>query len=317
MLNFTHLTDKELFELCREYGTKSLTWRKKFIGLLPEVNRRKLYEKKGCLSIFEFAAKLCGVSEEQVRLALNLEKRFEDKPSLKALLVNGEESINKLARAASIATPKNEKELAAKIKFLSKNALETFVRDEKYAQNFGGDFKNRNGLFEPLFDSKSLPGHSNPQQNFRNANAAFKSTELQLSNEVTEKLLVLQQKGIDVDKLLLDFLDKRDEEIANKKAELAKEIQANQQNRQPTEQMVVTYASRYIPVAIKKLLCEEYGTKCSIPTCRKPAQIIHHAQRFSLSQNHDPRFLAPLCKEHHAIAHSIDFQYHCARDRLR
>ena len=77
------LTDKKLYELCEKYGASARLWRQKFIGLLPEVNRRRLYEKKGFSSIFEFAAKLCGLSAEQVRLTLNLEKRFENKPVLR------------------------------------------------------------------------------------------------------------------------------------------------------------------------------------------------------------------------------------------
>ncbi|MEK7548212.1 MAG: hypothetical protein AAB540_04925, partial [Patescibacteria group bacterium] len=157
------LTDEKLYELCKEYGVRARLWRQKFIGLLPEVNRRRLYEKKGFSSIFEFAFKLCGLSAEQVRLALNLEKRFEDKPVLKSMLENGETSINKLARVVSIATPENEEELAEKIKILPVRALETLVRDEKYLKNldmsrkFGSTgFKNENGLQKPLFGDKSL-----------------------------------------------------------------------------------------------------------------------------------------------------------------
>ncbi|MBI5754420.1 hypothetical protein HZA40_04730, partial [Candidatus Peregrinibacteria bacterium] len=67
--NLTCLTDQNLYELCKTYGTRALEWRRKFIGLLPEVNKRKLYQKKGFGSIFEFAKKLAGLSEEQVRLA--------------------------------------------------------------------------------------------------------------------------------------------------------------------------------------------------------------------------------------------------------
>ncbi|MBI4994924.1 hypothetical protein HZC21_04765, partial [Candidatus Peregrinibacteria bacterium] len=98
------LTDEKLYELCKKYGMAARLWRQKFIGLLPEVNRRRLYERKGFSSIFEFAAKLCGLSKEQVYLTLNLEKRFEDKPVLKRMLENGEASINKLTRIVSIAT---------------------------------------------------------------------------------------------------------------------------------------------------------------------------------------------------------------------
>lgn len=94
--SLSNITDENLFVLCRQYGEKARYFRQKFISLLPEINRRRLYEKKGFSSVFEFAAKLCGLSEEQVCVALSLEKNFEDKPLLKKLLVTGEVSINKL-----------------------------------------------------------------------------------------------------------------------------------------------------------------------------------------------------------------------------
>ena len=46
------LSDKELYRKCQYYGTAARAWRQKFIGLLPEVNRRRLYEKKGFDTIF-------------------------------------------------------------------------------------------------------------------------------------------------------------------------------------------------------------------------------------------------------------------------
>ncbi len=35
---------------------------------------------------------------------------------------------------------------------------------------------------------------------------------------------------------------------------------------------------------------------------------IHHTQRFSLASTHDPHYLAPLCKEHHQLAHAVDLK---------
>jgi len=102
---------------------------------LPEVHKRRLYEKKGYGSIFEFAAKLAGMSQEHVRRVLNLERTFEDKPSLHSLLINGKVSANKLVRIASIATPENQKELAQITETLSNRAIEAFVKDEKRALN--------------------------------------------------------------------------------------------------------------------------------------------------------------------------------------
>lgn len=265
------LTNEKLYALCRKYGTQARLWRQKFIGLLPEVNRRRLHEKKGFSSIFEFAAKLCGLSVEQVRLALNLEKRFADKPILKKMLENGEVSINKLTRIISIATLENEEELAEKVKILPISALNTLVRDEK---------RNENGLAQGLYVQTQ-------QQQFR------------IADDVAEELNELHAKGIDVNELLRTMLQQRREKIAQTKEKIAEEIKTEQ--------------SRYIPARIKKIIREEHGEKCSIATCQKPSKEVHHTQRFSLSKTHDPKFLAPLCHDHHVIAHSIDLNYHKAR----
>lgn len=76
---------------------------------------------KGFGSVFEFAFKLAGLSEEQVRTALNLEKRFSDKPALKALLEKEGVSIHKLVRIQSVATAENEAFWAQQLQLLPKN----------------------------------------------------------------------------------------------------------------------------------------------------------------------------------------------------
>jgi len=266
------LTDKELYKLCKKYGENALMWRRKFTGLLPEVNHRRLYEKKGFYSIFEFAKKLCGMSEKQVRLVLNLEERFKDKPKLHKALIKGEVSVNKLARVISMATPENEEFWAEKVHQLPSRALETFVKDVKN--------ENQNGLFEPLNGGKSLHVQ-----------------KLELAPDVIEKLSELQSKGIDVNQLLREFLEQRRLDIAREKEELG----------------AMPAKSRYIPVQIRRHLKKEYGKKCSIETCAKPAVVVHHTQRFALTANHNPKYLAPLCREHHAIAHVIDVKVQARR----
>ena len=284
------ITDEKLFRLCKQYGEQALRWRQKFAGLLPEVNRRRLYEKYKMSSIFEFAAKLCGMSEAQVRVALNLRERFEKLPTLKSLLENGEVSMNKLARVVSIATPENEEQLAAMVKVLPRSALDTFVRDEKFARteaNYDAAnaiFKNQNGLQEPKNNSKSLSGQT---------------LNFEFSDEVIQQLNQLHAQGRDMNALMLQLLAQRRDQIQKQKAELS----AN----------APTTNSRYIPAKITKLLNDEYGEKCSIENCNGLAQNIHHTQFFSLSQKHDLKYLAPLCKIHHIIAHSVNMKFHAKR----
>lgn len=268
------LTDKNLYQLCKTYGERARIWRQKFAGLLPEVFRRKLYEKNGFSSIFEFAKKLAGMSEEQVRLTLNLEKRFAPMPVLQNLLTSGKVSVNKLTKIASIAKPENQKFLATQVQILSTRAVETLTNDEKI----------QNGLHEPMSEQKSLHVQT-----------------LKLSTKVHQKLLNLQQKGIDINNLLLELLQNREKEIENKKQQIAEQIVKKEKQKEPT---------RHIPKPVKAILQEEYGQKCSIGNCQKPSVTIHHTRRFALFASHNPYYLAPLCKEHHELAHSIDANYH-------
>ncbi len=330
----TILNDHELFSLCQKYGEQARIWRQKFAGLLPEVNKRRLYERKGFESIFVFAKKLAGMSEEQVRRALNLKEKFQEMPMLQNLLVNGEVSLNKLARIASIATPENQEILAEKVQILSKSALETFVKDERIAKDNLKQIKdpnnenlivikNQNGFQEPLFGQESVPGHKQTTDLFEDVKLLEK-----FSPELKNKLKELDQKGLDINQIMLKLLQKREEEIAAEKEQIGEEIvktQLMQQQAQSQEhwldaQKRPTNApknsenefkkpSHYLNVKIKNVLKKEHGNKCSIPGCNNPAQEIHHQQRFGLSQNNDPRYLAPLCRQHHEIAHSIDQKY--------
>jgi len=345
------MPDKNLYNLCKTYGERARIWRQRFAGLLPEVFKRKLYEKKGFFSIFKFAKKLAGMSEEQVRRVINVEKRFEDMPALKMLLTSGKVSINKLSRIVSIAKPGNEMFLATQVQVLSKSAVETLVRDEKFAtgnygknetknmnfarnsdgensENFGEnlygnsansgiltmnfgdnfpcDFRSQDGLQKSFFDSKVVPEQMCFDTKITKSNSG-KNT-LNLSQEVQEKLLELQKKGININELLKEFLQKREEEIAQKKEEISQKILEREEEKPVT---------RHIPASVKRILYSEHGTKCSMKNCQKPSERIHHTQRFSALQSHDPRYLAPLCKEHHEIAHNADITYCEIRQRIK
>ncbi|MFA5829353.1 MAG: hypothetical protein WC843_02555 [Candidatus Gracilibacteria bacterium] len=335
-LDFTKIDDVQLFAMCKRFGEQARIWRQKFAGLLPEVLKRRLYERKGFESIFVFAKKLAGMSEEQVRRVLNLEQKFEDKPVLKNLLLNGEISANKLARIASIATPENQEFLANQSKILSNRALETLVKDEKFAQETLNrdlqnlpDPKSQNGSQEPLFEQKSVHVHTNSTGIFEDVKLLQK-----FSPELKTKLKELDEKGLDINQILLELLQKRDEEIAMEKEQLGEAIVAKQLAEEALAKQAEDQAanaqgnivkksielsakkpSSYINVATKNLLKKEFGDKCSIPGCNNLAKPTHHTQRFGLSHNNDPRFLAPVCEQHHEIAHSIDQKYQYRRAR--
>jgi len=269
------MSDKELYALAKRFGEEALAARRKFAGLLPEVARRRLYEKKGYSCLYEFAAKLVGMSRDLVNTVLRLDQKFEDKPVLHEALIEGKISANKLVRIASIATTENQEELATKIETLSNRAVEVFVQD----------YKIEKGLQKP--------------------ERVLHVQTLQLDSDVQEKLIELQQKGININEILRNALQQREQTIAKEKEELSRQERQKDQDR-----TLIGYPnSRHMPAKVERVIKAEYGTKCSEPGCHKPAEHIHHENLFSKSHSHDPMHLKPLCKGHHELAHAGEIRY--------
>ena len=211
--NLTHspnnLSDKNLYKLCKKWGAEALHARRKFAGLLPEVFKRRLFERRGFSSIYEFAAKLAGMSRDQVDLVLRLERNFTNKPVLREALIEGKISANKLVRIAAIATTKNQSSLFEAASKLSKQAIDVFVKEYNSASeaeglrqlsvddvqqddvqknieteragptNCNANIQNHNDSRKPPNEPKTLPGQTfggqNPAHNF-NENNTEKST---------------------------------------------------------------------------------------------------------------------------------------------
>ncbi len=166
--------------------------------------------------------------------------------------------------------PDNEKEISAQLKNLSHTAFETLARDVR--------------------------ANTQVQQNIEIVN------EPPLSVEVKKKLNDIAHKGIDINQIIAKALQQREDEITKEKEELAQKAE-QKLIEQITEEKVVT---RAVPVSIERLVKKEFGSKCAIATCNNKSEAIHHTNRFSISRDHNPYYLAPLCKAHHQIAHSVD-----------
>lgn len=66
-----------------EYGRCAKRAIQECVLLLPEIERERIWEKKGFGSIYEYAAKLAGMSREKVNDALRILHKIEDKPELR------------------------------------------------------------------------------------------------------------------------------------------------------------------------------------------------------------------------------------------
>jgi hypothetical protein len=285
MMNFSKISDKELYSICKKWGSEALEARRKFAGLLPEVWKRERaahesggswLKKRGFTCLYEFAAKLAGMSREQVDLVVRMERRFEDKPILHEALVSGAVSPHKLARVVSIATMENQREILRRVETLSKVALEVFVKDVKLAN------EKSDGLFEGKSVQTSLPGQT------------FK-----LAEDVDKELREMEGRGIDVNALLRQFLKDRREKLAERK-----EIVGEKHEKESEDRALIGFpAKRYVPAEVRKIVKEEFGDRCAVFGCSKRAENLHHVKAFAKGNGHDPRFLKPLCRGHHELEH--------------
>src|SRR3990170_8617878 len=80
------LVINQLHQQFSEYGKNAKEWLRKCALLLPEIAEKQVWRRKGFSSIYEYAAKLAGMSRSSVDEALRVLSRIEDKPALQELV---------------------------------------------------------------------------------------------------------------------------------------------------------------------------------------------------------------------------------------
>ncbi|MBP7898674.1 hypothetical protein KAZ92_01860 [Candidatus Gracilibacteria bacterium] len=131
------LSDRDLFETAQRIGAVALKGRRAFIGLLPLVEKRRAYEGRTFYSIYDFAAKVGGVSRDVVVEVLRIDIQLQDMPLVRKLLYGGTVSWSKIRMVTAWLTPENQQIWIDKLENLSNRALEVYLRD--YRKQLSGD----------------------------------------------------------------------------------------------------------------------------------------------------------------------------------
>ncbi len=247
------------------YGRNAKEWLRKCALLLPEIDRRQIWKKKGFSSLFEYAAKIAGMSRSTVEEAIRVLKHAEEKPEFKKVIeVKGIQSVRAVV---AVATPETAAFWAEKAMEMSKNTLEVYVKEFKKA-----------GFASPVADNRLefLP---------REESQPEKLIAMKLEPEVAAELEKLKGQG-EWNNLMKQLLELRRQKLETKKPQ------------------AVETESRHIPAKIEKYVVETTNGQCAFPDCTKPYKILHHTQRWALHNIHDPEKLVPLCTEHERLAHS-------------
>ncbi len=119
--------DRIIHQQFSEYGLNAREWLRKCALLLPEIDRRMIWKKRNFSGIYEYAAKLAGMSRASVDEALWVLKKVKDKPELMEVIK--EKGILRVRPVVAIATPETAAFWAEKARSMSKNTLETYAKN--------------------------------------------------------------------------------------------------------------------------------------------------------------------------------------------
>lgn len=267
-------TTESLHKKFVEYGSNAKEWQRKCVLLLPEIDKRKVWSKQGFNSIYEYAAKLAGMSRGQVEDALYILRKIKNKPAL--LKVAKLKGINAIRPVVAIATEKDERFWAGKAGKMTQQTLKTYVRDFRQQlqnESASAGFSNLQVRVDPKDENK------------------IRIITIQLSKPLADKLEKLNEGQQDWEKLMQKFV------------EIYEKDQAKQKILKKEKFEIKKATSRNIPAKIKLYILKRSGGLCEFPSCNKKYDHLHHTNRYSSNKIHNPNQIVALCAAHHDLAH--------------
>lgn len=193
MLNDTIKADKIIHEQFVHYGRNAKEWMRKCVLLLPEIERKQIWKKRRFNSLYEYAAKLAGMSRPSVDEALRVLKRIEDK------------GIQSIRPVATIATQETANFWANKAREMSKNTLEVYVRE--YKKQFSDKNQNDNDNRLEILPREEIQPENQPIQ---------KTIIMPLEPKIAAELEKLKG-GKEWNELMKEFLELRKQKLEKEK----------------------------------------------------------------------------------------------------
>jgi hypothetical protein len=311
MKNSNHITTlhREFVRLGRERN--KITY--KLLALLPKILEFEIYKKYNYSNIYEYAGKLAGLSHPVVEKTLRTHGNLEGKPCLQKAVES--EGIHKVALVAKLATSDSDAAFADKVKNMSKHSLCELSKEVRAKKKV----KNGSAVGDATSGAESAALF---------CNAAPSTMKIELDEEMQFLFLKLKKKygnhlsNKEVLRKILKEMDTNNE-LNNKKHKMsengckcqctaeqkglnkAKKITSKKFSREKIKKEkgpVVKKPSRYIPAHQKRAAMQKSDGKCAYPGCLRPADLFHHAKRFSEVRDH--RSITLLCKAHHEFAHN-------------
>ena len=118
--------DRIIHQQFSEYGLNAREWLRKCALLLPEIDRRMIWKKRNFSGIYEYAAKLAGMSRASVEDALRIMKKVEEIPALRPIVE--EKGLNRIRPLLKIINVENQDFWIEKARSMSRHTLATYIQ---------------------------------------------------------------------------------------------------------------------------------------------------------------------------------------------
>lgn len=310
------LTEKErtIHAQFQQYGRNAREWLRKCQQMLPLIDEYKIWDKRGYSSIYEYAYKLAGMNQDQVRESLRIMRHISNRPALQRVV--DAKGLNAVRPVLTLVAHGDSEEFwAEKAMEMSQQTLVTYVRewrkqhDQKEAST---GFQVESRIDTTFADSVSA--------GLTSADATFERVELELPVRIARKLEKFRNNEKFL-KILVEAIENFEEsDVVGEERDGAADAKMVGRTTEVegvsdvktvgsvTEEVAskpdsVRTDSRYIPAAIRRHVEVRARGRCEFSGCGRPYEIFHHTQRWDLEHVHDPDRIVALCKNHERIAH--------------
>ncbi len=276
-----------------EYGRNAKEWLRKCILLLPQIEKQQIWRKKRFKNLYEYAAKLAGMSHYQVDDALWILRKIKDKPEL--MKVVEEKGLNAVRPIVAIATKENEAFLASKAKIMDNGTLRIFAGHLKKGEVITSDsidlrdipkFQSVNlqslpfdicfdsasqtkipkstDPLEPQSDSELLDQSSGSLQSYSSSHMSSFSWSLQLPPACpsTPKVTIAMQLDLEIADQLQKLKGQSDWNET-----ISQLLRLRQEKLDQSKPEAVEATSRPIPAAIESYVLAKTNSICAFPGC--------------------------------------------------
>ena len=319
-----------------EYGHNAKKWAQKCMLLLLEIDRYKVWVKKRFDSIYEYSAKLAGLTRDQVNESLRVLGKIENMPALMA--VAREKGIYAVRPVAVIATKETDEFWAEKARSMSIGELTTYVRDFRRQEeghcgvNDAGMLGGKSNICSVgMFSCES--GGQGDVSNVGMFSDEIGATSVANSTAISPGVIVIETNsiatslddfgkrangsgGLNVEacqpeeiQVLMGFEPEVFDQLKKIKGDgdwnelMKKFLELREKELEREKPEPVRTESRHIPAEIERYVIERDCGTCAFPGCGRAYEELHHADGFALRRVHDPDWIFCLCEEHHGLAH--------------